>query len=196
MQRSTLGSFCPWQCTGPRGSLRRYRRRVRTAAPARPPARRGHVTPRGGAARLIHPRPGEWKSTSRARGAGARRGAEKYRQQSREEQRWSHRGCAPAEARALRTSRPLSSGCWYCTLSIIPSVRSGVQGGCFAFPPASLVVHRHAGHWLGVRAHQAHSSRFLGFATAVRLIRPFVPGVPTRGNASAAHSGLKGGRRG
>lgn len=35
-------------------------------------ARPGHVTPPGGAARLIHPPPGEWKSTSRARGAGAR----------------------------------------------------------------------------------------------------------------------------
>ena len=35
-------------------------------------ARPGHVTPPEGAARLIHPPPGEWKSTSRARGAGAR----------------------------------------------------------------------------------------------------------------------------
>lgn len=35
-------------------------------------ARPGHVTPPGGAARLIHPPPGEWKSTSRARRAGAR----------------------------------------------------------------------------------------------------------------------------
>lgn len=32
------------------------------------------MTPPGGAARLIHPPPGEWKSTRRARGGGAARG--------------------------------------------------------------------------------------------------------------------------
>lgn len=42
---------------------------VRTAAPAP-----DHVTPAGGAARLIHPPPGEWKSTRRARGGGAAKG--------------------------------------------------------------------------------------------------------------------------
>lgn len=99
-------------------------------APARrPPARRGHVTPPGGAARLIHPRPGEWKSTSRARGAGARRGAEKYRQRSRGEQRWSRRGAAPAEARALQTPGPLSGGFEPGTLPVPPSPRAGVHGG-------------------------------------------------------------------
>lgn len=54
--------------------------RASPSLPPLPPAQRqGHVTPRGGAsprnsARLIHPRPGEWKSTSAREGRGRAEG--------------------------------------------------------------------------------------------------------------------------
>lgn len=148
----TPGSFCPWRRSGPRSCLRRSRRRVRTAAPSPRPPRPGHVTPPGGAARLLHSRPGEWKSTSRARGAGARRGAEKYRQPSCREQRWSRRGAPPAEARApgpRGLAEPVRS-------SPSPGLRVRGRGA------ASSAAHRHAGHTArpgtGVHAAQVPAS--------------------------------------
>lgn len=97
-------------------------------------ARPGHVTPPGGAARLIHPPPGEWKSTSRARGAGARAEGRKSTDRGAAENKdgptatLRPRRPAPPDRKA-----PLPRNLTFCSIS--PSFTKGAWGSSVSLFP-------------------------------------------------------------
>lgn len=120
------------------------------------------MTPPGGAARLIHPWPGEWKSTSRARGAGARAEGRKSTDRGAAENKdgptaaLRPRRPAPSEPRGLSPLEFRVSPSPFSPLS-----REGVS--CFS---RSLLGHAHARrahippkHWLDVQAAQSPSAK-------------------------------------
>lgn len=102
--RPARGSFCPWRRTGPRGCKPA---KVEAASGLQRPPAPDHVTPPGGAARLIHPPPGEWKSTRLARGGGAARGGKvPTKGTARTKMRPPRRPLQPPRRRARCPPRP------------------------------------------------------------------------------------------
>lgn len=141
MLRATLDAFCPSRCTA---------RRVRP--PARLPAGEG----RGGASGPAAPaQPGSRdaagrrsaadpaparrveKYQPRARGAGARRGAEKYRRRAAENKDGPTAAPRPPRSRALRTPKPHSTFLVFQPFRD-PESEDGVRGGLWLDSPASL----------------------------------------------------------